>query len=199
MKHASSAYPFRSLLLSLVAVLALLASGCEKSEPPVVTVDVEKILTDSKAAKAAKDHLSKVQAILQKGLEDYRKEIEKSPEDQRRNELIQGLNVLNRQLTTERLAAGKVVENHMVAQVENWLKSHPNTVVLPRSAALGSTAPDITTAIVTAMDAGEVTFADLPKVTIRPREEAATEKGDAAGTKEKAAEKAPASGKAAKK
>ena len=183
------------ILLVLIFCLTFSLAGCMTNEPQVVCVDVEKIMTDSKAAKDANEHLAKVQAILQKGLAVYQEELKKSPEAQRQQELQQGLNVLNRQLVLEQAAARNVVHKHMLAQIEAWRADKGNTVVVARQSLLSAPATvDITADILTRMDAGTVEFAELPKVSIRTRPDTdenknAAEDSKSSDRKAKAADK----------
>ena len=170
--------PIRLSLLFVLS-LALLVSGCMNQDPQLVCVDVQKVLTDSRAAKEANDHLKKVQDILQKGHAAYQEELKKSPEQQREQELRQGLALLQRQLVIEQAAAREVVQKHMVAQIEAWKKDKPKVAVMAKQSLLAAPDADITADIITRMDAGTVKFADLPKVTITPREDAADKKADA--------------------
>ena len=177
------------ILLVLIFCLTFSFAGCMTNEPQVVCVDVEKIMTDSKAAKDANEHLAKVQAILQKGLAVYQEELKKSPEAQRQQELQQGLNVLNRQFVLEQAAARNVVHKHMLAQIEAWRADKGNTVVVARQSLLSAPATvDITADIQTRMDAGTVEFAELPKVSIRTRPEA-DENKETAGDSQKSSDK----------
>lgn len=178
--------------LFLLLAMALTVTGCNLGGSTVVTVDVEKILTDSKAAKEANDHLAKVQEILQRGLDAYQEELRKSPEENRQKELNQGLALLRRQLAIEQAAARKVVQDHMQAQVVAWQKDNPKATVIARQNLLAAPAEsDITSVIITRMDAGSVKFADLPVVSIRTNPDAAAAQDKAAEEKadEKAADK----------
>ena len=184
-----------SLLLLFLLSLTVALAGCKSGDPQVVCVDVEKIMTDSKAAREANEHLAKVQAILQKGLEVYQEELKKSPESQRQQELQQGLALLRRQLVLEQAAARNVVHKHMLAQIEAWRADKGNTVVIARQSLLSAPATvDITADIQTRMDAGSVEFAELPKVSIRTRPDAdenkdAAEDSKSSDKKDKAADK----------
>lgn len=162
---------FRHIAI-LVFALVLPLSGCLNQDPQLVCVDVQKVLTDSKAAKEANAHLKQVQDILQKGLETYQEELKKSPEDKRQQELRQGLALLQRQLVVEQAAAREVVRKHMQAQIETWKSDKPKVAVIAKQNLLAAPTADITADIITRMDAGSVTFADLPKVTIKPRPDA---------------------------
>ena len=170
--------PYRLSLLCILS-LALLLTGCMNQDPQIVCVDVQKVLTDSKAAKEANTHLAQVQDILQKGLAAYQEELKKSPEQQREQELRQGLALLQRQLVIEQAAAREVVQKHMMAQIAAWQKDKPKVAVIAKQNPLAAPASDITADIITRMDAGSVKFADLPKVTITPRQDAADTKADA--------------------
>ncbi len=178
---------FRLSALFLLLALTLVCAGCNTGGT-VATVNVEKVLTDSRAAKEANAHLAKAQEILQKGLDAYQEELKKSPEENRQKELAQGLALLRRQLAIEQAAARKVVEDHMLAQVKAWQEANPKATVIARQNLLAAPAEaDITTEIITRMDAGTVKFADLPVVSIRTNPDAAA--ADEAKADEKPAEK----------
>lgn len=105
-------------LSGLALVLTLPLSGCLDTGPDVVCVDVERVLSQSKAAQQANEHLGKVQGILQNGLAAYQEELKKSPEEKRQQELRQGLALLQRQMALEQAAARDVVSKHMLAQID---------------------------------------------------------------------------------
>ena len=172
-----------SRFLSCCAILLSLSlSGCLDTGPDVVCVDVERVLSQSKAAQQANEHLGKVQNILQNGLAAYQEELKKSPEEKRQQELRQGLALLQRQMSLEQAAARDVVNKHMLAQIEAWRADKGDVVVIARQNLLSAPATvDITSEIIGRMDAGSVTFAELPRVSIRthadgPEETAPAEK-----------------------
>ena len=177
-----------TIVSGLVLALSLPLAGCTDTEkgPSVVCVDVERVLSQSAAAKQAGEHLTRVRAVLQEGLDSYRKELEKSPEEKRRQELAQGLVVLQRQLQLEQAAARDVVSRHMLAKIEAWRTGdRENTMVVARQNLLAApSSVDITADIISRMDAESVTFADLPKVTVRTPETdaAAADSGKKEGT-----------------
>ena len=160
---------FSRYLVGLALLLSLPLAGCDLGgKPGVVCVDVERVLTQSKAAGQANEHLKKVQAVLQEGLNAYQQELQKSPEEKRQQELRQGLALLQRQLEAERAAARNVVSKHMLAQIKAWRSKKGDVVVIARQNVLAAPeSVDITADIISSMDAGSVTFADLPTVTIR--------------------------------
>ena len=69
----------KHMLFALLACV-LLAAPAEALAVRTGIVDVEKVLSDSAAAKAANEHLAKVQAVLQKGYADLEKHTPKDYE-----------------------------------------------------------------------------------------------------------------------
>ena len=165
-----------SRFLSCCAILlALSLSGCLDTGPDVVCVDVERVLSQSKAAQQANEHLGKVQNILQNGLAAYQEELKKSPEEKRQQELRQGLALLQRQMSLEQAAARDVVNKHMLAQIEAWRADNDVAVMARQNVLSAPASMDITAEIISRMDAGNVTFAELPKVSIRTHADAPEE------------------------
>lgn len=176
---------FPRFLSGLALMLTLPLSGCLDTGPDVVCVDVDRVLSQSRAAQQANEHLGKVQAILQNGLDVYQEELKKSPEEKRRQELRQGLAVLQRQMALEQAAARDVVSKHMLAQIEAWRADKGDVAVIARQNLLSAPATlDVTGEIIGLMDAGSVQFAELPKVSIRTHADGPDEK---AAREEKAA------------
>ena len=169
---------FPRFLSGLALMLTLPLSGCLDTGPDVVCVDVDRVLSQSRAAQQAN-----VQAILQNGLDVYQEELKKSPEEKREQELRQGLAVLQRQLVLEQAAARDVVSKHMLARIEAWRADKGDVAVIARQNVLSAPASmDITAEIIGLMDAGSVQFAELPKVSIRTHADGPDEK---AGKEEK--------------
>ena len=142
--------PHLSRFLSgLALMLTLPLSGCLDTGPDVVCVDVERVLSQSKAARQANEHLGKVQTILQNGLAAYQEELKKSPEEKRQQELRQGLALLQRQMALEQAAARDVVSKHMLAQIEAWRADKGDVAVMARQNVLSAPASmDITAEII---------------------------------------------------
>ncbi len=173
-------FKFRSLLALCVLPLAL--SGCEMGGsgvdaskiPTIVTVDVQKVHTESNAAKKAVKHLEEVQAVLQQGFKDLEEQSKTWEEETRQQEIRKGIVLLERHMGIERNKATNVVGRHMMAQIEAWAKDKPNTFVVPRQNLFAAPATaDITATIISMMDGKDVTFDELPKVEIRSPEELA--------------------------
>ena len=176
--------PHLSRFLSgLALMLTLPLSGCLDTGPDVVCVDVERVLSQSKAAQQANEHLGKVQTILRNGLAAYQEELKKSPEEKRQQELRQGLALLQRQMALEQ-AAARAASKHMLAQIEAWRADKGDVAVMARQNVLSAPASmDITAEIISRMDAGSVQFAELPRVSIRTHADGPDEAAPAAKEK----------------
>ena len=141
------------------------------------TVDVEKVLSQSKAAKAGQEHLNKVRKILEDGYAKLEKTLAKQPDAEKRQGLVEGANALQRQMNIEQQAVTNVISQMMLGEVQAWRKTNKADLVLPRQNALdASPGIDITDEIITAMDKKEPKFADLPTVTVNGPESKADPK-----------------------
>ena len=158
-----------SRALSCFFLLACLPlTGCPKAGPTVACVDVERVMSQSKASQQANEHLSQVQAVLQNSLNAYQAQLKNKPGNRQQQELQQGVAVLQRQMALEQAAARNIVSQHMLKQIENWRAGKGDVVVIARQNLLAATASlDISDEIITRMDAGTVTFPELPKVNSR--------------------------------
>ncbi len=160
---------FSAVFSALALMMAMSLTGCQlNSESETFYVDVDRILTESNAAKDANAHLAKVQQVLQEGMKNLETELQKQPAPTIQQDLQQGAAVLNNKLMQEQAAARDVVLKHMMTQIEAWKANKPNAFVFARSVLLSAPeAANITADIITRMNGTSVTFADLPKVTIQ--------------------------------
>lgn len=164
------------LLFSLVLTAALLA-GCESplGGARMCYVNVSVVLEKSRAAEEAEAHLKKVREVLQKGYDELAASLGDKPEKERQAELAKGMALLQRQLALEKDAARQVVLKAMNTACGEWHKAHSDSWLVTRESVLA--APDdkdVTQDILARMKSMEVTFPDLPVVTVREpvREEA---------------------------
>lgn len=159
--------------------IAMLCAACDQdkavkvaTEPSikVCTVDVEKVMTSSDAAKARDEHMKKVLQVLQSGMNDLGEKLKKQPEKQVQAQLGEAQRLLQVQLNRERLAANQVVHGLMVNAVKAWRVSNnqKNGIVVAKQTLLDSDVIfDITDQIIVAMNAGnKPTFPELPTVKI---------------------------------
>lgn len=180
-------FKFRSLLA--ICLLPFALSGCELggSSATIVTVDVQKVNTESRAAKKAVEHLTEVRAVLQQGFKDLEEQSKTWGKATREEEVRKGGILLERHMHLEETKATNVVGAHMLAMVQSWQQKNPGVYVVARQNLLAAPASvDITDTIISMMDAGDVTFDELPKVEIRSPQELARMAAEA-----EKAEKAP--------
>ena len=104
--------PFFALMLLTFSCLPFVSScNAAPKAPSVVSVDMQRLMTESEPAKQASEHLKQVRAVLQKGFEELRETYEGTPKDERETILANGLAALNRQMELETRAASQVVQN----------------------------------------------------------------------------------------
>ena len=177
---------FSSVLSALALLLSLSLTGCQlNSESNTFYVDVDRVLTESNAAKDANAHLAKVQQVLQEGMKNLETELQKQPAPTIQQDLQQGAAVLNNKLMQEQAAARDVVLKHMMTQIEAWKANKPDAFVFARTVLLAAPeSANITADIITRMNGTSVTFAELPKVTIQKPGDAAKDAKDAKDAKE---------------
>ena len=161
---------FKHMLFALLAFV-LLAAPADALATRTGIVDVEKVLNDSAAAKAANEHLAKVQAVLQKGFNDLEKRMEKAKKEERERELEAGRRVLERQMQIELQAARAVVSQHMLEAVKEWRKSKGGVVLAKAQVLDYSPKLDITDTVITSMDKKPMQFSALPVVSFKDKEE----------------------------
>lgn len=178
--------------LTLTVLLSLSLTGCDNplDAAHMSYVDVNVILEKSRAAREADAHLEKARAALQKGYDDLVADQKDQPDAERRQTLAQGKAVLQRQLAVEQEAARRLVLAALGQAAVAWGKDNPDSWLVTRATALSAPASaDVTPDILARMEKLEVTFPDLPKVTIR--DDAASTPGE-----NKADATKPTSGKA---
>lgn len=156
----------KAFLCLAVSCGLLMAAPAESLAARTGIVDVNKVYSDSKAGKAADEHLAKVQAVLQKGFADLEKRMEKAGKEERERELAAGRMVLERQMQIELAAARAVVNKLMLKVVDKWCGK--DGVVMARAQVLDfGSKLDITARIIKDMDKEKVKFADLPVVSFK--------------------------------
>ena len=185
---------FSTFLPAAALLLALPLTGCQTKSEETVCVDVERILTDSNAAKKANEHLVEVQKVLQDGLKNLQGELQKTSAPTIEKDMQQASSVLNNKMAQEQAAAREVVLKHMLDQINAWKSGRPNAFVRRKTDFLAiPDSADITADIISRMNKSEVTFAELPTVSIQKAGEAqAKEKAPEEAQEPKAPVKNPA-------
>lgn len=158
------------LLFGLLATF--FASQVFAANASVYVVDVERVLTRSRAAQAGQAHIKEARKTLEDGFEKLRQLYDKQPEDIRQRVLSDGANALSRQLSLEQQSVNSVITTMMLDAIKAWRKANKADIVVARQNLLdASDDVDITAAIIQAMDAASPKFADLPVISINPPEQ----------------------------
>ena len=154
-------------LLFLSAAITVLSSSVCQAAPEVVSVDMQRIMVESKPGKQAAEHLKQVQQVLQKGFDALREKHAKAPEAERNKIYAEGLAVLNRQMDVERQAATQAVHVVVVEEIEKRRRKNGVLPVIPRNVVITGdfNKADYTNTILSAVNRRTVKFAELPRVT----------------------------------
>lgn len=157
------------ILFAAAVFYAFLASPCAAA-PAVVSVDMQRLVTQSEPGRQATAHLEKVRKVLQKGFDELREAHKKAPEKERNKIYADGLARLNRQMEAERRSALRVVNNVVVEEIEKWRKNNGVSLVISRSAVITGdfVKADFTNTIMAAVNKRQVKFAALPVVKVTP-------------------------------
>lgn len=181
--------PFFALMFLACLCLPFVSScNAAPKAPSVVSVDMQRLMTESEPAKQASEHLKQVRAVLQKGFDELRETYKDAPKDERETILVNGLAALNRQMELETRAASQVVNGIVVEEISKWRKTSGVSLVIARSIVIdGDMAnADYTKTILAAVNKRKATFAVLPSVNIEKRqEEKAAEKAHTPTTQKK--------------
>ncbi|WP_241159594.1 OmpH family outer membrane protein [Desulfovibrio sp. ZJ200] len=160
-----------------VLLAACLLSGCLEGDKPasaaaaapqIATVDLERIMTRSSAAEAGRAHLAQARQRLEQGFADLQKAWAKAPAKEREAVLRDGALALSRQMAAEEAAVQNVINKLLLEEVKAWRQAHKAALVLARQNALDADDTlDITSSVLTGMDARKPAFPALPVVSVK--------------------------------
>lgn len=163
------------LIALFFALLLIVARGmslpltAQAASTSVYVVDVERVLTRSRAAQAGQNHLKDARRALEQGFEQLRKMYDGQPEETRQRILSEGANALTRQLNVEQQAVNAIISKMMLDAIRIWRQTNKADIVMAKQNLLdASDSVDITGAIIQAMDAKPAKFPDLPVVNVNP-------------------------------
>lgn len=163
----------KSLLTGvLLLVLGLVPACVNKGNAETVgVVDTARILSESQPGKAGEAHLQKVQAVLQKGLDDLQKMYkgkEKTPQAQAA--IRDGYVALERQMAAERQAVLQALGLVMDKAVKDWRAKNKSTLMVISKQMLldADVIIDVTTDVMQEMDKQKAEFPALPTVQLTP-------------------------------
>lgn len=163
-------------LIILSAILAVMV--CHMTvyavEANYYVVDVQKVLSDSRAAAKGREHLQEVRKALESGYADLKTAWSKAGQSEREAVLADGARKLAAQLALEEQAVTRVITDMMLDEIKKWRRTNKAGMVLPRQNTLDvDEGLDITKGIIFAMDDKEPNFASLPVINVKgPEQEA---------------------------
>ena len=166
MRHTAT-----TLALTILLAACLLGGCLEDSTsaaPQTAVVDLERIMSQSRAAEAGRAHLAQARQRLEQGFADLQKAWAKAQDKEREAVLRDGALTLRRQMAAEEAAVQNVVNGLLLEEVKAWRKAHKAALVLPRRNVLDADdSLDITAAILKGMDARKAVFPALPVVSVK--------------------------------
>lgn len=151
-------------------VLFVFLIGCVESahgeEHPHV-VDIEKVLIQSNAAHLGREHIKKVQTVLENSYNEIVKELANIPEEQRQKEIQEAAGALTQQLELEKAAVTRVVNNLMLEAIRSYRIDKGIASIFPRQFVLDiDNKYDITDQIINFMNTKKPVFGALPVVQV---------------------------------
>lgn len=166
MRHIATTLALTALLVA--CLLGGCLEGSTSAAPQTAVVDLERIMSQSRAAEAGRAHLAKARQRLEQGFADLQKAWAKAPDKEREAVLRDGALTLRRQMAAEEAAVQNVVNGLLLEEVKAWRKAHKAALVLPRRNVLDADAGlDITTDVLKGMDARKAVFPALPVVSVK--------------------------------
>ena len=166
MRHTATTLALTTLLAA--CLLGGCLEGSTSAAPQTAVVDLERIMSQSRAAEAGRAHLAQARRRLEQGFADLQKTWAKAPDKEREAVLRDGALTLRRQMAAEEAAVQNVVNGLLLEEVKAWRKAHKAALVLPRQNVLDADASlDITAAILKGMDARKAVFPALPVVSVK--------------------------------
>ncbi len=166
MRHIATTLALTALLVA--CLLGGCLEGSTSAAPQTAVVDLERIMSQSRAAEAGRAHLAQARQRLEQGFADLQKAWAKAPDKEREAVLRDGALTLRRQMAAEEAAVQNVVNDLLLEEVKAWRKAHKAALVLPRRNVLDADAGlDITTDVLKGMDARKAVFPALPVVSVK--------------------------------
>lgn len=176
----------------LLAGVITLTGGCDikstastkgEAMKGIAVVNVQRIFKDSAPAAQGREHLEQVKVSLNEGADAINAVYGEKGSHPSQGALQQGWQRLNLQYQAEEQSVNKSVADVLATTARDWLKEHPDTVVLPSTSVLAyGPQADMTSEMIARMENVKPTFGDVPRVTVTAPEEPAA-KGSAGGDK----------------
>ena len=166
MRHTATTLVLTALLAA--CLLGGCLEGSTSAAPQTAVVDLERIMSQSRAAEAGRAHLAQARRRLEQGFADLQKAWAKAPDKEREAVLRDGALTLRRQMAAEEAAVQNVVNGLLLEEVKAWRKAHKAALVLPRQNVLDADDTlDITASVLKGMDTRKAVFPALPVVSVK--------------------------------
>ena len=166
MRHTATTLALTALLAA--CLLGGCLEGSTSAAPQTAVVDLERIMSQSRAAEAGRAHLAQARQRLEQGFADLQKAWAKAPDKEREAVLRDGALTLRRQMAAEEAAVQNVVNGLLLEEVKAWRKAHKAALVLPRQNVLDADDTlDITASVLKGMDVRKAVFPALPVVSVK--------------------------------
>lgn len=170
----------KTAILALAATIALGGlAGCDQkkpSAPEIGVVDIGKVLKDSAIGKQEIEHDKQVQAVLIKANDEAKKGYAALSADEQKKASDADAQILNRQWLAEQKAARQASLAAIVKAVDAYRQEKKLPLIVDNQNVVSSDAKlDVTADIITRLEKTQVTYGDLPTITVKKPEAAGSD------------------------
>ncbi len=169
-----------TVLLALATTLAVGGlAGCDQkkaSAPEIGVVDMGKVLKESAIGKQEIEHDKQVQAVLIKANDEAKKGYAALSADEQEKASNADAQVLNRQWMAEQKAARQASLAAIVKTVDAYRQEKKLVLIVDNQNVISSDAKlDVTADIITRLEKTQVTYGNLPTITVKPPQAAGSD------------------------
>ncbi|MCS2148709.1 hypothetical protein MUU51_10170 [Scandinavium sp. H17S15] len=170
----------KTAILALATTLAFGGlAGCDQknaSTPEIGVVDIGKVLKDSAIGKQEIEHGKQVQAVLIKANDEAKQGYAALSADEQKKASNADAQVLNHQWMAEQKAARQASLAAIVKAVDTYRQEKKLALIVDNQNVISSDAKlDVTADIITRLEKTQVTYGDLPTITVKKPEAAESE------------------------
>lgn len=161
------------VVCAVLSVLLLVALGYifvqhQNAPERIALLNVERIIAESTPGKAGREHLDIIDQRFQQGLNELHKSYQNAPEEEQRRVFNNAEETLVRQFSVEERGVGDALKKIIHEEAEKWRQNNNVSAIFPLQLALVSDGKqlDCTDEILAAVNQRQITFAELPELTI---------------------------------
>lgn len=111
-------------------------SNYYSATPILSIVDIESVLLNSNAAHLGREHIKQVRVNLERGCNEFIKELVSLPQKNRDRELQEAAQEFNQQLELEKRAVNQVINRLMLEEIRIYRINNKLAMVLPKQLTL---------------------------------------------------------------